>query len=135
QLDQYHGEMLALRAYSHFELLRAYASSYNPDGMGVPYMKKHELIYPARPTVKSNFEEINADLKEAKNLIPDGFNDNTRITKIAVSAIQARVALYEKDGANAITYVSEVIAIIRLGSRNGFAKIWLDGSDAEVIWK
>ncbi len=135
QMDQYHGEMLALRAYSHFELLRAYASSYDPAGLGVPYMKKHELIYPARPTIKSNFEEINADLKAAKNLIPDGFNDKTRITKLAVSAMQARVALYEKDWGNAITYASEVITKDPLATKNDFAKIWLDGSDAEVIWK
>lgn len=134
-LDQYHGEMLALRAYCHFELLRAYASSYEPDGMGVPYMKKHELIYPARPTVKSNFEDIDADLKAAKALIPDSFNDNTRITKTAVSAIQARVALYEKDWLSAITYASEVIAKEPLASKNDFGNIWIDKSDAEVIWK
>ena len=135
RLDQYQGEMLALRAYSHFELLRAYASSYNPDGMGVPYMKKHELIYPARPTVKSNFEDINADLKAAKNLIPESFNDKTRITRLAVAAIQARVALYEKDWANAITYSSEVISKEPLATKNDFHKIWLDSSDAGVIWK
>jgi hypothetical protein len=135
RLDQYHGEMLALRAYAHFELLRAYASSYNPDGMGVPYMKKHELIYPARPSVKSNFEEINADLAAAKLLIPESFNNKTRITKTAVSAIQARVALYEKNWANAITYANEVITREPLAAKNDFGKIWLDQSNAEVIWK
>ena len=135
RLDQYHGEMLALRAYAHFELLRAYASSYNPEGLGVPYMKKHELVYPARPTVKSNFEEINADLMAAKSLIPEGFNDKTRLTRMAVSAIQARVALYAKDWANAITYASEVIGKEPLAPKNDFAKIWLDQSDAEVVWQ
>src|SRR5690606_39476745 len=79
-LDQYHGELLALRAYSHFELLRAYASSYETKGMGVPYMKERELGYPSRPTVGSNFEDINADLQAAKDLIPAGFSNNTRIT-------------------------------------------------------
>lgn len=134
-LNQYEGEMLALRAYSHFELLRAYASTYDPTGMGIPYMKTSALIYPARPTVKSNFEDINADLKAAKSLIPDGFNDKTRITKTAVSAIQARVALYEKDWNNAIIYASEVIAKEPLATKNDFGKIWTDKSDAEVIWK
>ena len=134
-LDQYHGEMLALRAYCHFELLRAYASSYEPNGMGVPYMKKSELIYPARPTVEANFSDINADLAAAKNLIPVGFNDNTRIRNVAVSAIQARVALYAKDWTNAITYASEVIAKEPLASKTAFGNIWLDKSDAEVVWK
>src|SRR5690606_37737078 len=40
KLDQYHGEMLALRAYCHFELLRAYASGYQKDSVGIPYMKE-----------------------------------------------------------------------------------------------
>ncbi|MCO5238821.1 MAG: RagB/SusD family nutrient uptake outer membrane protein [Chitinophagaceae bacterium] len=135
RLDQYQGEVLALRAYSHFELLKAYASSYEPDGLGVPYMKKHELTYPARLTVKSDFDEINADLDAAKKLIPDGFNDNTRITKTTVSAIQARVALYQRDWANAVTYASEVIAKEPLASKNDFGKIWLGTSNAEVVWQ
>lgn len=135
RMDQYHGELLALRAYCHFELLRAYASSYEPNGMGVPYMKKHELSYPARPTVESNFIDIHTDLKEAKQLIPDGFSDNTRITRTAIAAIQARVALYQKNWNDAIAYASEVIAKEPLASRNDFAKIWLNKSNAEVIWQ
>ncbi|MEO6681357.1 MAG: RagB/SusD family nutrient uptake outer membrane protein [Ginsengibacter sp.] len=134
KLNQYHGEMLALRAYSHFELLRAYAESYDPNAKGVPYMKKSEIIYPSRPSVKSNFEDINTDLIEAKKLIPDDFNNNTRITKTAVSAIQARVALYEKNWTNAITFASEVISKEPLAIKNDFSKIWTDKSESEVIW-
>ena len=134
-LDQYKGEMLALRAYSHFELVRAYASSYDAGGMGVPYMKKHELGYPGRPNVEMNFADINADLAEAKNLIPDGFNDKTRITKTAVAAIQARVALYEKNWNNAIAFATEVISKEPLAPKGDFPQIWKDQSNAEVIWK
>lgn len=134
-LDQYQGEMLALRAFCHFELLKAYASSYEPDGMGVPYMKKHEFSYPARPTVKATFEDINADLKEAKNLIPGSFDNNTRITRNAVSAMQARVALYEKNWADAVTYASEAIAAEPLAAKNDFDKIWTDKAQAEIIWQ
>ncbi|MCD2422343.1 RagB/SusD family nutrient uptake outer membrane protein [Niabella pedocola] len=135
RLDQYHGEMLALKAYAHFELLRAYASSYEPDGLGVPYMKERKLGYPPRETVKSNFDNINADLKAAKDLIPSGFSDNSRITKTAISAIQARVALYEKKWSDAIAYASEVIASEPLAAKNDFGKIWKDESQAEVVWK
>lgn len=135
RLNQYQGEMLALRAYSQFELLRAYASSYEPDGLGLPYMKEHTLSYPARETVKSNFDNINADLKTAKELIPSGFSDNTRITKTAMSAIQARVALYEKKWGDAITYASEVINSEPLAPKNDFGKIWKDESQSEVVWK
>lgn len=135
RLDQYEGELLALRAYCHFELLRAYASTYEPNGMGVPYMKKHALIYPPRPTVQSNFEDMNADLKAAKDLIPSSFTDNTRITKNTVSAIQARVALYQKKWDDAITYSTEVIANEPLAPKNDFDKIWTGGSNSEIVWQ
>lgn len=134
-LNQYHAELLAVKAYSHFELLRAYASSYNPDGMGVPYMKVRAVGSPARESVQSNFENINADLKTAKDLIPAGFNDNTRITKTAIAAMQARVALYAKNWPDAIAFASEVIASDPLAPKNDFDKIWTDNSQSEVIWR
>ena len=133
--DQFHAELLALRAYSHFELLRGYASSYDEDGMGVPYMKERALGYPARPTVKSNYDDINADLQLAKELMPTSFTQNIRITKTAISAIQARVALYEKNWNNAIKYASEVIESEPLAPKNDFPEIWKDKSDSEVVWK
>ncbi|MBE8719252.1 RagB/SusD family nutrient uptake outer membrane protein [Sphingobacterium sp. Ka21] len=134
-MDQYQGELLALRAYCHFELLRGYASSYDPSGMGVPYMKVYAVGTPSRPTVQSNFDDINADLRAAKELISDGFNDNTRITRLAVSAIQARVALYEKKWDDAIEYASEVIGQEPLAPTSDFGRIWTDQSQSEVIWR
>ena len=135
RMDQYHAEALALRAYSHFELLKAYASSYEPSGMGVPYIKNRTLEYLPRETVQSNFENINADLTKAKSLMPSAFSNNSRITTTAISAIQARVALYEKNWANAITYANEAIASEPLAPKNDFPKIWKDESQSEVIWK
>ena len=134
-MNQYQAELLALKAYCHFELLRAYASSYEPNGMGIPYMKQYEVGYPSRPTVQSNFDDINVDLKAAKDLMPAGFSNNTRITKTAISAIQARVALYEKKWSDAITYASEVIEKEPLAPKNDFDKIWKDQSQAEVVWQ
>lgn len=135
RIDQYQAELLALKAFAHFELLRAYASSYEPNGLGVPYMKERKVAYPARESVQSNFENINADLKAAKELMPSAFADNSRITKTAIAAIQARVALYEKKWSDAITYASEVIAAEPLAPKNDFNKIWKDSSQSEVIWK
>lgn len=133
--NQYHAELLALRAYSHFELLRGYASSYDEDGLGVPYMKQRSLGSPARPSVKSNYEDILADLQAAKDMMPTNFSENIRITKTGISAIQARVALYAKKWSDAITFSSEVISAEPLAPKNDFSKIWLDNSNAEVVWK
>ncbi|MGN7785010.1 RagB/SusD family nutrient uptake outer membrane protein [Niabella sp. 22666] len=135
RLDQYHAELLAIKAYSHFELLRAYASSYGSKGMGIPYMKERKVGYPARDGVAANFDNINADLKAAKELMPSGFNDNTRVTRSAIAAIQARVALYEKKWSDAVAYASEVIAAEPLAPKSDFGRIWTDSSQSEVIWR
>lgn len=134
-LNQYHAELLALRAYSHFELLRAYASTYAGDGLGVPYMKKRALSYPPRPTVAANFADINADLLAAKELMPSSFSSSIRITKTAISAMQARVALYEKNWTNAIQYATEVINNQSLASKEDFPKLWTDASSSEIVWQ
>lgn len=134
-MNQYHAELLALRAYSHFELLRGYASSYDPSGMGVPYMKKYEAVYPPRQSVQSNFEDIFADLIAAKELMPAGFSENSRITKTTITAIQARVSLYAKRWDDAAMFASEVIAADPLAGRSDFTKVWKDESQAEVIWR
>src|SRR5690606_571726 len=135
RMNQYQGELLALRAYCHFELLRAYATSYEPSGLGVPYMKVYEVSSPSRQSVQSNYDDINADLVAAKELIPPGFSDNSRITNTAISAIQARVALYQKKWGDALRFATEVIDAEPLAPKNDFEAIWEDKSQAEVVWK
>lgn len=132
---RYRGELLALRGYLHFELLRAYASAYQPGALGVPYMKKSAIGYPARDNFETVVANAKADLAEAKTLIPTSFTDKSRVTRLAVSAIQARIALYEKSWADAITYSSEVIAALPLASKTQFPGIWTDVNDSEVIWE
>lgn len=132
---RYRGELLALRAYFHFELLRNYASSYQTGALGVPYMKVSTISYPARDNFETVVADAKADLVAAKALIPTTFTDKTRITKAAVSAIQARLALYEKNWGEAITYANEAIAAYPLATKAQFPGIWTDANDNEVIWK
>lgn len=134
-LAQYQGELLALRAYCHLELVRNFAEKYEPNAMGVPYMDSSYIGKPARLSFAATMARINEDLTEAKKLIPPGFDDRTRITKAAVSALQARVALYEKNWDNAVTYATEAIDALPLANRTQFPQIWKDNSTAEVFWK
>lgn len=133
--DRYKGELLALRAFFHTELLRAYAARYHADSLGVPYMKAPSIGFPARDKFASNIADAKADLVAAKNLIPATFTDKTRFTRLAVSALQARVALYEKNWSDAITYSTEVINAMPLATKAQFPGIWTDANDNEVIWK
>lgn len=133
--SRYRGELLALRAYFHFELLRNYASSYQTGALGIPYMKMSTISYPARDNFEVVVSNAKSDLVAAKALIPSSFIDKTRITKAAVSAIQARLALYEKSWGEAITYANEVIAAYPLATKAQFPGVWTDANDSEVIWK
>lgn len=133
--DRYRGELLALRAFCHFELLRMYGSAYQNGGLGVPYMKVSAISYPARDRFEVVVADAKADLLAAKALIPLSFDDKTRVTKLAVSAMQARLALYEKNWPEAITYATEVINSMPLATAEQFPDIWTDVSDNEVIWK
>jgi len=134
-VSRYRGELLALRAYLHFELLRAYAASYTIGAMGVPYMEASAIGYPARDNFEVVIGKAKADLIAAKALIPATFTDKTRITKTAISAMQARVALYEKNWEEAITYSTEVINDKPLATKAQFPGLWTDANDSEVVWK
>jgi len=133
--DQYRGELLALRAFMHFELLRAYAASYQNGALGVTYLNKSTFDFLARDNFETTVSGAKADLAAAKNLIPASFTDKSRITRIAVSAIQARLALYEKNWNDAITYSTEVITALPLATRTQFPAIWTDASETEIAWK
>ena len=133
--NQYRAELLALRAYCHFELLRNYASKYETGAMGVAYMTESVISFPSRLSFEQTISMIKEDLQAAKTLMPASFTDKSRITLPAISAIQARVALYEKNWTDAVTYSSEAIAYIPLATKTQFADIWKDKSDAEVFWK
>lgn len=133
--DQYRGELLALRAYCHFELIRNFASKYETGALGIAYMEQSEIGLPSRLSFEASIAKVKADLAAAKPLIPSAFNDKTRITKNAIPAIQARVALYEKNWDDAITYSTEAINALPLATKAQFPLIWRDQSDAEVFWK
>jgi len=136
------GQMLALRAVCHFNLLQMYCKNYDPaDSRGVPVMlTSNPLAKPARNTMGEVMTQIEADLTEAKNLLPavtPGDFTDTVMNRVNVAAFQARVALYKKDYDNAITYATEVITsgIRPLASGNQYAAIWTDDADNEVLFR
>ncbi|KAA2240730.1 RagB/SusD family nutrient uptake outer membrane protein [Chitinophaga agrisoli] len=132
---QYHGELLALRAFCHFELLQNFAEAYEPNALGVPFMDSSVISKPSRQTFGEVMGRIMADLQTAKGLIPADFTDDTRITPAAVAAIQARAALYAKSWNDAATFATEAIQAMPLAAKADFSGIWTDTKETEVLWK
>jgi starch-binding outer membrane protein, SusD/RagB family len=131
------GEALFLRAWSHFQLFRYYCANYEAAGMAMPYMDTSTIdpTPSGRIDMETFFDRINSDLTEAKGLVPDNLTNKSRVNKLTVSALQARIALYTRDWTNAITYATEYINAIPLSPRAQFHRIWNDSSSNEVSWR
>ena len=129
------GEMLAIRAFMHFELARWYTANYAPTEEALPYMKTSSLGYQARVDMKTYYDNIVADLAEARTLLPATFTDVYRINRTAVMGMQARVALYMRNWAAAEQFASDFITVLPLATKAQFPNIWRDSSNAEIAWK
>ncbi len=129
------GEALFLRSFCHFELYRYYCGNYSSDGLALAYMDSSSLDPKPRIKMGEYFKQMNADLAEAKTLLPNNLTDITRATKLAASALQARIALYMSDWPNAITYSTEYISAIPLANRAQFPTIWTDAGNNELAFK
>ena len=132
---QIEGEALALRAYCHFELLKSFAAGFNASDLGITYMSTSEVGSPSRNSTGEVFTKAKADLAAALPLLPPSSTQNTRFTRNAAIALQAHIALYEKDWDAAINYSSQLITAVPLATQTQFQAIWKDQSNAEVIWK
>jgi hypothetical protein len=128
-------EALFIRAFCHFELFRYYSGNYEPDGMAMPYVVTPSLGAIARDKMSTFFQKMDADINEAKPLLPNNLTDINRATRLAVSGLQARIALYKKDWANAITYSTEYISAIPLSPRASFSGIWTDANTNELAFR
>jgi starch-binding outer membrane protein, SusD/RagB family len=129
------GEILFLRAYAHFELFRYYCGNYSATGLAMPYMEAPSLSTQGRIKMDVYFQKLNADISAAKLLIPANLSDINRANTIAAAALQARIALYTKDWAGAVTYSSEYINAVPLSPRATFSGIWTDANTNEVAFR
>ena len=143
---QYRGELLGLRAMAHLELLRCFAETteYTPTKLGViiqkEYVKTPGSFKPVRSTQAETVAAITADLAEAKTLIPTSFVNISRVTRNAVTATQARVAVLSKNWQEVVDRATEVITAQPLTARTSYAALWTsrtlsENQSTEVLWK
>ncbi|MEP6615643.1 MAG: RagB/SusD family nutrient uptake outer membrane protein, partial [Ginsengibacter sp.] len=134
-------ELLALRAVAHYELLiRFMPSGYDPGAPGVAIMLTSDLTAkPARNTVGEVVTQIEADLSAARAEvnIQSAPVDVLRISKSAIAAYQARVALLKRDWTAAATFATDAINLSgkTLATGTEFVGYWQDLNESETIWK
>jgi len=107
------GEALFLRALMHFDLVNVFARPYAQGGgsqPGVPLKLKYVVDMPARATVKEVYDQVIADLTQAKELLANvGVSTKYHASKYAASALLARVYLQKGDKVNAAAEATTVI--------------------------
>ncbi|RED43315.1 putative outer membrane starch-binding protein [Winogradskyella eximia] len=137
EFNRLKGELYAIRAWAHFKSLTYFSTSYtNDDALAVPYLDYVVVLEkPLRNTVGEVFQGIENDLTLAKDLIPATFNDNTFLSLDAITALEARMALYREDFPTAIAKSTILIDKYNLTDTASFPSIWTDNEDAENIFK
>lgn len=143
RVNRISGQALAIRGMVHFDLLRYWGVEFdrNSTALGVPYKISPDYEeMPSRLSVKETYDNIFRDLEEAEILLGDvdqeinAGGERAYIDQLVVQALLARINLYARNYTAAADYASLVIAERPLASREQFADIWTDDSNAEVIW-
>jgi starch-binding outer membrane protein, SusD/RagB family len=143
---QYRGELLAVRAFAHLELLRWYSitNEYNPTALGIVVQKEFVRApgsyKPARVSQADAMTLINSDLTEARTLIPASFVNIGRITRNTVIGLQVRAALHTKNWQGVVDRATEIIPAQPVSSIAIYPAIWTtrslpENQSTEVLWK
>ncbi|MCD7970282.1 MAG: RagB/SusD family nutrient uptake outer membrane protein [Alistipes sp.] len=131
------GTAYFFRAYAHFELLRFFADFNNENKSGIPYVSHwHILGMPERDKVGETFDQIMYDLERAYDMIKvDAPSDVAFVSKVAVNALRARVALYRKQYTLALVFAQDVLNKVPMAQMASVEDVWTDASNAGIIFK
>jgi len=141
EVDDYNnilGQAYALRAYSHFQLQTYFTTDYTDDSaLGAIALDFVPIIGQevARNTNGVVFDFIEDDLTLANSLLANTNTNVTRIGKDFVKALRARMAAYREDYTTAGTLANELLNDYPIANQGNFSNIWLDTSNAEIIFK
>ena len=136
ELNNIRGQLFALRAYSHWELLQWFATSYT-DGsaLAAPYVDFVVTIEELpRNTVSEVLAGINADIAQARGLLSAG-NSNILMSQDFLTALEARIALYTENFSVAQSKAQQLIDSYPLANRTQYEAMFDDSDNTEVIFK
>jgi len=133
------GQIYALRAYAHFQVISYFSSDYtDEDALGgflVDFVPNPTLfLEKERSTNGEIYELISQDLILAEDLIAEE-SALTRISKDFITALKARMAAYREQYSDANMYASELLSKYKIPTREEYVDVFLDSSNVGVIFK
>lgn len=142
--DQIKGQLLALRALCHLDLMMYFTEDYqdlsSPSIIIMDFVPDITQVFP-RNTVGEVYDFIEADINEAMDLI-EGFNANAGnpfyLSQNAVMAIKSRFAITKGDYALAADIAQDLLETHPIAGQtqiDDYLAMWSDASNVEIIWK
>lgn len=135
QYDNILGQMYAIRALCHFDLLNHYTEDPTDlASLGVPYadMVVRFTDLP-RNTVEEVRDKILEDLTTAESYIAS--SDNAYMNANSINFLRAKTLFLTGDYAGALPIADDLIATVPLATVAEYPSIFDDTSEAEVIFK
>lgn len=141
--DHIVGQAYAIRALTHFDLLKLYGQMHvtGQETVGIPYITEYKPDdpTPARETVANCRTLIQSDLSSARSLLSPNFNnsDYKQITTYAINAIRARIALYFGDWDTVKTECESIInaGIFSVVGQTDFPGSWTADTPPNAIFQ
>ena len=144
EFNQLVGEAYAMRALSHFDLVRLFGQHYtftaDASHPGVPIVLVFDVeATPSRNTVAEVYDQVISDYVTAIGLMTaeEAPSNAGRFSKEGAQALLSRVYLYMEDYANAATLATSVISSgnYSLVSAADYPDQFIDGLSSEAIFE
>ena len=126
-----------IRAYANFEMLIYFSPDIRDDSsLGIPVIDFVAAldIQPRRNTTGEVWDYINSDMNLAASLSQTQSNP-TFVSKDAINALKARMAMTRGDYPTAETLASQLLNSYGLADKTQYAAMFLDNDDTEIILK
>lgn len=139
------GQALAYRAWAHFHLVQFWGERFakgSPNsGLGIPLLTTNELAGQPRATVAEVYQQINADLDEAIQLLNGYTNPSGDAATVksflrlnVVQGIKARVAMAQQEWETAISMAQAARQGYPLMNNAAYTSGFNDATNTEWIW-
>ena len=138
ELNNILGQIYAIRAFAHFQIISYFSTDYADDnalgGFLVDFVPSVNDSPMGRSTNGEIFTLIDDDLNRADNLLSNQ-TSVTFISKDFITALRARIAAYRENYEVADQLASELLTRYELPNREQYVDVFKDSSNVGVIFK